>query len=862
MPGPLQLAVDPVDPDDRGLVTLLAGPAGSGRTTTLAGLAEQARRRGRAVLELAPDPAEQATPWVFLARLARQAADRAAAGPEVLPAGHPEALVRAVVRLLRRLDDPLVLIDDGQWIDAESLRALPALLHGLAGSRVRCVAAVRVPVAGARHPASWLGRLRRAGLLTVRSLPPLDPVALDDLLTGVLEVPPHPALRDAVGRASAGRPGPALAALDGYRARGAVRIVAGRAYLLDLDGPPAPPADHSLLASLRQAPEPVWAVGVAMAWLHPLGPDARAVAAEALDLSPAAVTQAVQELVRIGVLRGGGRGFASPVTATALQAAGGPYLSRRLAQAAVTAVWRGSARCEDPGAVAELLVRAGRSVDAERAADELLWLADRMPATDGRTLRWRAVASELVAAPESRVAALLGLAAAASHLGDHDRARRAAQAAFDEAETPGLRAEAQLLLLRSGGQEPSTADGSPVVAAAALSMMDRWVEAADRLNAPEPYRAGGRPAAWVPLRERTSAVVGPWHPVSTEAPVVPADSLHRDRLVQRVGIRLVVGDVSGAQHLMRCSGWTEADLPWPERALLAWRLGAWSVALDHAAMADLAASPVPPLDAVLSRARATMTLARGYPLRAREFVASSAAGVGLPHLRSLTEAEISMYIGATDTAITGLHRAADEAARAGVSIGTDEIWLRLTELAWAQQDMARTREYAARAVRAAQSVGTAVSHLYAGLARLAVDPEPGRAVQETLDLARELGQPWLLATTLERVATWRAGPPELLAQAYEQFGALDALLDRARLRTTMRAYGVTVPNRAATAAENERLLAQLVADGLSGPELAATLRTTGKSIESRLGRLFARTGYRSRAALAAAVANTDRRVVG
>jgi DNA-binding CsgD family transcriptional regulator len=467
------------------------------------------------------------------------------------------------------------------------------------------------------------------------------------------------------------------------------------------------------------------------------------------------------------------------------------------------------------------------------------------------------------------VAALLGLAAAATHLGDLDRARRAAQAAFDETDAPGLRAEAQLLLLRSGGQEPAEADGSLVVAAMALSMMDRWAEAAERLNSPEPHRAAGRPAAWVPLRERTSAVVGPWHPVSTDAPVIPADSLHRDRsehplhrdrLVQRVGIRLVVGDVSDAEQFMRRSGWTEADLPWPERALLAWRHGDWSAALDHAARADLAASPVPPLDAVLNRARATITLARGYPLRAREFLASSAGG-SLPHLRSLTESEISMYIGDTEAAVAGLHRAAAEAARAGVSIGTDEIWLRLTELAWSQQDMARAREYAARAVRAAQTVGTVVSHLYAGLARLVADPEPGPAAQEALDLARELGQPWLLATTLERVATWRAGPPELLAQAYEQFGELDALLDRARLRTTMRVYGVTVPNRAATAAENERLLAQLVADGLSGPELAATLRTTGKSIESRLGRLFARTGYRSRAALAAAVANGDRRGV-
>jgi DNA-binding NarL/FixJ family response regulator len=54
-------------------------------------------------------------------------------------------------------------------------------------------------------------------------------------------------------------------------------------------------------------------------------------------------------------------------------------------------------------------------------------------------------------------------------------------------------------------------------------------------------------------------------------------------------------------------------------------------------------------------------------------------------------------------------------------------------------------------------------------------------------------------------------------------------------------------------AENERLLATLVTDGLTNRELATVLGASEKSVEGRLSRLFQRTGYRSRVELASAV---------
>jgi DNA-binding NarL/FixJ family response regulator len=69
----------------------------------------------------------------------------------------------------------------------------------------------------------------------------------------------------------------------------------------------------------------------------------------------------------------------------------------------------------------------------------------------------------------------------------------------------------------------------------------------------------------------------------------------------------------------------------------------------------------------------------------------------------------------------------------------------------------------------------------------------------------------------------------------------------------MRVHGITVPGRKETVVENERLLATLAADGLTNKQLAMALRTSEKSVEGRLSRLFARTGYRSRIELSTAM---------
>jgi len=114
-----------------------------------------------------------------------------------------------------------------------------------------------------------------------------------------------------------------------------------------------------------------------------------------------------------------------------------------------------------------------------------------------------------------------------------------------------------------------------------------------------------------------------------------------------------------------------------------------------------------------------------------------------------------------------------------------------------------------------------------------------------------------LALVLQRLVHHGGAEPRLLSDAYELLGSLDAVLYRAWARNLMREHGVKVPGRKETVAENERLLAMLAAAGLTNKQLAAALRTSEKSVEGRLSRLFLHTGYRSRIELSTAILNGE-----
>jgi len=175
----------------------LYGPEGIGKTALLDAVAAAATGRGELVVRLRPAYAESRLPYAGIADLVAQLPPAALAG---MPPAHRAAL--AVLRqgaapragapaLARRLVLPslfahcarsqavLLVLDDVQWLDAESAELIGFTMRRRPGPRVRVVAAQRFPDAAGRHRAARLCPAPVADLL-------VPPLAVDDL-TELLE---------------------------------------------------------------------------------------------------------------------------------------------------------------------------------------------------------------------------------------------------------------------------------------------------------------------------------------------------------------------------------------------------------------------------------------------------------------------------------------------------------------------------------------------------------------------------------------------------------------------------------------------------------------------------------------------------
>ncbi|GIF15558.1 AAA family ATPase [Actinoplanes teichomyceticus] len=200
----------------------LHGPPGIGKTALLDAAADQATARGELVLRLRPARSERTLAYAAVADLLRQVPPHAEAALAptarnalaALRQGRPPRT--GVPALARRLALPallahcsrsgpvLLVLDDVQWLDAESAALIAFAMRRRPGPRVRTLAAERRP-APAAHPRA--ARLCPSPV-TVLAVPPLAP----DDLTAMLEARGLPC-RTASGlhRASGGNPFLALA---------------------------------------------------------------------------------------------------------------------------------------------------------------------------------------------------------------------------------------------------------------------------------------------------------------------------------------------------------------------------------------------------------------------------------------------------------------------------------------------------------------------------------------------------------------------------------------------------------------------------------------------------------------------------
>ncbi|WP_177226657.1 AAA family ATPase [Saccharopolyspora shandongensis] len=816
-------------------LVMITGPAGIGRSWALAQL--RARLSG---LDVSTADIRASVGDRDFAGLVGRIADELGAPPVRGESG--AAAVRRLSAAPIRGDRLVVLIDDAHRLAPE---CLTAGLDALAGDRITFVCTATTPNDGSGGD---LASLRARGLVHEERLRPLPVSAVDHILTSLLGAKPAPGLAAELRDACRGVPALVHAAIEGYLAADRLRVVDRQAHLIGT-GAPRLSITHPLFAALRDPA--TWAVAKALSVLHPLGEAAPALIAATAGIGEDEVLGVLRELRASGVVtfRNGWR-FRVPMLAALLTACLGPYERSRSAQLAVTAIWERAATCPDDGYLPDRIVDAGRLVDAERAAAELLAHGEAAP-EDARAVRWRWAACGLIADPARRAAALHRHSVLCAQHQKLAPAAEAAEAALrDHHDWLAADSSQELQIIAAAGlaSNGNTAALSDIAAvgwhsggdatrlvtrAAALCLLNRWSDARDELLAGHgTWNAGGTgPAAFgQAIAEAAVAVAGGTAPTASSLAV------------------------EAARTLLRALGLGSADAPADGGAVRAARSGQWDRSLDlaRAAIASASLHGDPPGQAAMFREMATILTARGQLNQARAAIEDARSRhLLLPHRLALPEALLDMTIGAPQQSRAVVEQALTAAAETGVVAGTDELWLHIAELESRLGNQDAARLCVERIERIADELGTAEADQNRLLARVFVEGDSGAAA-EVLELAAQRDRPFEFATTVTAVAERGFADRKLLLAAYEAFGELGALIPRARLRLLMRERNVAVPGRNATVAENERLLATLITEGLTNSQVATVLGTSEKSVEGRLTRFFQRTGYRSRAELATA----------
>ncbi|MFJ9896655.1 hypothetical protein ACIQPR_25340 [Streptomyces sp. NPDC091280] len=794
----------------------------------------------------------------------------------------------------------LLAIDDAQWVDAGTLKRLISLLRASAEAGPRCVCTVRVDVPAAIRP-QLISEMVADRLVEVVWLRPLDDNGLAALIGERSGAEPTPELVRHVGRLTRNRPKAVGIAIDALTAADGIRVVDLRTHLVHPDAIPTLRPQHRLLQELRGLGPTNWSVAKAAAVLNPLGAALPELIAEATSLSRAEVTDALRVLCANGFLRqarDGGRWiFRLPLVQRILIGQTGPYERRRLAQVAVTAVWAGRAHCADPDYLADQQACAGRLLDERRAKAELLAHArassrpDHRRATTSRSAPgtgtgtgsgtgsgsgsgsganagvWLRVAAELSSDETERLRILWESAQSFA-----DRNRTGEGLATVEALLNELSVQrgctdllidihlAHIALLRATGDH---------AALDRLARGETWPWAPDAV-VQVMTRAGASFALgrWQRVRELLAGMPRHRHPLARAEVLGSLAALwqgEHQRFTRRLsqpdqqgfpytGALLTLGELTGARRMLARSGGRPEQLALADQAVLAARQGEFTRALTLTRR-SLAPGAAPGPDSsrtAMIQTAALILLARGQLRRASELVDRGHGGgrTALLHLLAVPQARAALALGEHPQAEYILDQAVKDASAADTVAGTDELWFAAAQLAMTTGDRDRLDLCHRECTAVASKLGTSRAIAHSLLVRACVDRRFGPAA---LRSARALGQPFELALAVEHLVRAGAADPQLLREAYGSLGPADALLVRARLRTLMREHCVAVPDRQAVVEENERLLADLLAQGFGNQQISVLLGVSRRSIESRLTRLFSRSGYRSRLELAMAM---------
>ncbi|QIQ03649.1 LuxR family transcriptional regulator [Streptomyces liangshanensis] len=567
-----------------------------------------------------------------------------------------------------------------------------------------------------------------------------------------------------------------------------------------------------------------------------------------------------------------------------------------------------------PTYLPDRIAEAGSLVAPERAVAELTAAARALyPDLEHQgMLRWYLGAVRLIEEPTARSLTVLRYGQAAHGSGDYATARRAAQwvvSAPAEGLEPLALYEAATLLVAATAAERDWAalsemgaaswwDSTPLPPLATVSgriqalwQLEKWREALTLLGDTEAvWRRTPDSRVLLELFGRVAEFVLGRPERFTQALTAPEPAdLPRSKtfamVVAQLDMLLGTGDLRSATALLEARGLTPELLPAGSRFLLLHLRGRWdeALALARRPLVNGGVLNVVPGHHLLPARTAAVLLARGRVAGAARLIDSARAkgvtgrdGTGpggtddpgasvsgpLEHVLDHVEAEVLRGLGDPDRAGRVLRRGLDAADEHGSVYGTDELWASLAEVHAEAGHPRRAAACLERLERLAGRTGggrtgggrTRLLYLLTSARVLRPDSREARArLLEAVELAREREQLFETAVTLSAAARGGAGSAALLYEAYELFGATGAALWRFRTRTAMREAGLVVPGRRQATAENDHLLATLLAEGLTNRAIADVLRLSEDAVANRLSRLFARTGMRSRTEVVTAV---------
>jgi DNA-binding CsgD family transcriptional regulator len=888
---------------------LLEGDPGIGKTALWQAGVELARERGALVLESRPGEIERRFSFSALSDLLSGTLDEVllhlsptqrrslevallrADDPDTSP--DPRAVSTAVLEVVRWLarDRAVVLaLDDVQWLDPGSARALSFAIRRLQAGQVPVLATRRV--GSDRSPANLLRTLDERAVIRL-TLSPLEDSAIERIIRRELGLRLSRPVRRRVYELSGGNP---LFALELARSHGAEPLWSARADL----------PDRLAWAIRRRAgsfPAPIREVLCAAALTQ--SPSVR-ILASVTGRNDAEVRDAVAAAERTGVVVTraglGGHGQETVVFGHPLFRSGAAEL---LPPARVRALHRAFASLvDDPEELGRHLAASAQGPDVDVAT--ALDVASRHARGRG-ALDAAADLSEMSARftpnadTDHRAQRMIAAAASLFDAGDRMAAEEQLRSRLDAIPSGTQRAKALVVLAimcwndlvraddlldqaeREAGDDPWTR--AKVLATRA------WVEAYGRsldraaqcaIEAIELAERRGNPVvrgalavlAWVQILQGREATEALARGLALGEGYVRADQC-TPRLSAAMGRRWV-GDLAGARELLEAE---EAAIAasGAETSLLEvlgplaevlWRSGAWSASADRLRLAADIADDVgvaPSRTAQWSHANALLAIGQGRVsdgIAIARTGADAAAGVGDRFSEAHNRAALVFGLlasGDAPRAVASFRKAMELLDELGVRepgvLGVVGDGIEALFLAGSRDELA---SLVAQLGSASTDDGRpwAAADLCRGRAFLLEGEDAEIEMARAMDAYTRLAMPFEAARCELWLGTWlrrrrqQRRARETLAHAQAAFARLGAARWEALAATELARIGGRQP-APGSLTEAEREVAVLVAEGLTNSDIATRLHLSLRTVEAHLSHAYVKLGVGSRTALVA-----------